>query len=395
MPDNPSTQIEPRKERVNTLRGLLDSAKEQFAIALPRHLSVDKLLRMSVTVLMKNEDLLRCTAESVVGAVMECAQLGLYPDNTILGHAYLVPFNVKIKTADGPKWIKRCQLIPGYRGLLDLCRRSGATQWIDAFPVFDGDQFDYAYGTDPFIKHKPVHPQPTIEEDGHLTWEDPNLTFVYAIGKLENGDLRFRVMSVRDVEKIRAKSRAADKGPWVTDYPAMALKTVLRQWCKYIPMSPEITRAVSLDELHESGIDQRLAAYATPFLPPDFQPEEGDELPNGSSLDDLTDALETARDVVGVDEMSEDVVDITPPEDGGDETPVVDDRRDGPEDDPNVVEYQKVMIVAVEQWGNNTSTKCQSLRRSLKIDTDCEFVELKKKDQDRYLRGLRTALGMM
>ena len=379
-----SDKIEPRKERVNTLRGLLDTAKDQFAIALPRHLSVDKLLRMSVTVLAKNEDLLRCSAESVVGAIMECAQLGLYPDNTVLGHAYLVPFNVKVKGTDGqPRWIKRCQLIPGYRGLLDLCRRSGATQWVDAFPVFEGDNFDYAYGSEPFILHKPALPgAPITAPDGTPVWEDPPLTFVYAIGKLADGDLRFRVMSRRDVEKIRGRSRAADKGPWVTDYSAMCLKTVLRQWCKYVSMSPEITRAVALDELHEVGVDQRLADYARPMLPASAREEEGMEFPNGDALDQLADAFEAAKEN---GTMEEDAIDITPPEDGGDELPP-----------PPVTtaEYDRLVALAFERWKDEGHSKLTALRRSLKLPLDVEFMELKPQQKEKYIRGLKVALNV-
>ena len=387
-----SDQIEPRVKRVNTLRGLLDSAKDQFAVALPRHLSVDKLLRMSVTVLAKNEDLLRCSAESVVGAIMECAQLGLYPDNTVLGHAYLVPFNVKVKGQDGrEQWIKRCQLIPGYRGLLDLCRRSNATQWVDAFPVYEGDNFDYAYGSEPYIVHKPAHPpDPEKAPDGALVWDDPDLTFAYAIGKLANGDVRFRVMSRRDIEKIRRRSRAADKGPWVTDYPAMCLKTVLRQWCKYIPMSPEITRAVTLDELHEVGIDQRLADYARPILPANAREETGMEFPEGNALDQLADSFDAARSMNGIT----DPIDITPPEDGHDESPVVETSDDFAALDALDSGYAAAIIVAFEKWGGTAQNKCDALRRSLKIPTDAEFAELKRPQKERYLRGLRTALGL-
>jgi recombination protein RecT len=55
-------------------------------------------------------------------------------------------------------------------------------------------------------------------------------------------------MSVEDVEKIRKRSKAADNGPWVTDWEAMAKKTAIKQLCKYLPLSIEVQRGLAADE---------------------------------------------------------------------------------------------------------------------------------------------------
>jgi recombinational DNA repair protein RecT len=80
------------------------------------------------------------------------------------------------------------------------------------------------------------------------------------------------VMTRREVEKHRDRSATRGSGPWVTDYEAMALKTVLRKLCKFLPASVELKRAVELDERAEAGLPQDLpsidAEYTEESEPP-------------------------------------------------------------------------------------------------------------------------------
>jgi recombinational DNA repair protein RecT len=74
------------------------------------------------------------------------------------------------------------------------------------------------------------------------------LRFVYAVAKLKDGGTQFDVMSKVEIDKIRARSKAGNFGPWKTDYDEMAKKTVIRRLFKYLPVSVEMQRAVGLDE---------------------------------------------------------------------------------------------------------------------------------------------------
>jgi recombination protein RecT len=98
-----ATQNLPATQKAANIRALLEKSKNQMAMALPKHLTVDRLLRVSMTSIQKTPKLLDCTQQSLLACIMTCAQLGLEPDQ-FLGQAYLVPYgNV-------------CTLIPGYRG---------------------------------------------------------------------------------------------------------------------------------------------------------------------------------------------------------------------------------------------------------------------------------------
>lgn len=114
MPD----QNLPVTSKTATIRGLLEKSRKQLEMAIPKHMTVDRLLRVAMTSIQRTPKLLDCTPQSLLACVMTCAQLGLEPDQ-FLGQAYLVPFK------DTEKNITVCTLIPGYRGYIALARRSG------------------------------------------------------------------------------------------------------------------------------------------------------------------------------------------------------------------------------------------------------------------------------
>ncbi|WP_202630600.1 recombinase RecT, partial [Deinococcus alpinitundrae] len=90
---------------------------------------------LAVTEFRKNPMLKECTPESLLGAVMQAAQVGLEPD--ALGSAYLVPYYNKNKN------VKEVQLQIGYKGLIELVRRSGQVTSIVANEVYENDEFDF------------------------------------------------------------------------------------------------------------------------------------------------------------------------------------------------------------------------------------------------------------
>lgn len=234
---------------------LLSSPKVQLQLkaALPRHMTAERMARIATTEMRKVPKLAQCDPMSFLGAVIQCAQLGLEPGNA-LGHAYILPFDKREKVGNQWRTVRtEAQVIIGYRGMIDLARRSGQIVSIDARAVYDGDKFDCVLGLDAKIEHQP-------------DWQNSNradaskLRFVYAVAKLKDGGVQFDVMSRAEVEGIRARSKAANDGPWVTDFAAMAVKTVVRRLFKFLPVSIEMQTAVGLDEMAEHGMSQQNAS---------------------------------------------------------------------------------------------------------------------------------------
>ena len=267
-------------KRNNTIMTLLETYKDQIARALPRHLSVDRMVRIAMTEIRRTPQLLKADPASLFGAVIQAAQLGLEPG--INGQAYLVPFR------NGRTGRIEVQFIPGYKGLMDLARRSGKVKKIVARVVREGDEFEYQLGTNEFIRHIP------------RSGPDAKAVAAYAVAVLEDGTEQFEVMLREEIDRIRQRSKAANSGPWATDYEEMAKKTVARRLCKYLPASVELSHAVALDEVAEAGRSQRHEAILD-ISPADADMDEVDDVAQPASKSDNevhspTDETETDGD---------------------------------------------------------------------------------------------------
>jgi len=212
---------------------LLQKMKPQLALCLPKHMSAERVCRIALTEFRKTPLLMECDPMSFIAAVMVASQLGL--EIGILGAAYLVPFK------NAKKGIVECNFIPGYRGLIDLARRSGNIISISAEIVYEKEFFEYEKGLNEKLVHKPV-----LTEKGKMIG-------VYAVAKLRDGGAQFHVMSKLEIDEVKAKAKA-QFGPWVSHYNEMAQKTAIRRLFKWLPSSVEMQRAAALDEHSEIGI---------------------------------------------------------------------------------------------------------------------------------------------
>lgn len=256
-------------ERQNTLSQLIDRMKPEIARALPRHMDPDRLARIATTVMRQTPKLGEANPASFLGALMTCAQLGLEPGP--LGHAYLVPFKNHRRDCKNRRscdCIVEVTFIPGYRGLVDLARRSGQVSNVHARVVRVGDEFSYAFGLDPKLEHRP-------------TGSSGDVTHAYAVLKLKDASADFDVMDLAEVVAIRKRSKASDDGPWVTDFPEMAKKTALRRLLKTAPMSVEFQQAVAQDERVRTAITPDELDITPPAVDPDPDVVDGEVVDEG------------------------------------------------------------------------------------------------------------------
>lgn len=309
------TTTKPPKDLAHLLAS--PGVQSQIKAALPRHMTAERMARIATTEMRKVPKLGQCDPMSFLGAVIQCAQLGLEPGNA-LGHAYILPFDKREKVGGQWKTVRtEAQVIIGYRGMIDLARRSGQIISIDARAVYDGDKFECVLGLDPKIDHVP-------DWQNAARADASKLRFVYAVAKLKDGGLQFDVMSRAEIEAIRARSKSADNGPWVTDFPAMALKTVVRRLFKFLPVSIEIQQAVGLDEMAEHGISQQnagvldgdyiteaeeptgeLPAPDAPTGPKKTYAQLADDIQRATDADTAALVLDEAREHLPADQLTE------------------------------------------------------------------------------------------
>lgn len=218
-------------QKPKTIEDYLKKMAPAMAQALPKHMDVDRLMRLAMTTIRTTPALKEADVASLLGAVMQAAQLGLEPG--LLGHCYLLPFK------NSKKGITEVQFIIGYKGMIDLARRSGQIQNIYAHAVYEKDEFEYELGLEPKLVHKPC-----MESDRG------QLIGAYAVAHFKDGGYQFEFMPKAEIEKRKARSKAANSSysPWTTDYEEMAKKTVIRHMWKYLPISVEIQHQVAYDE---------------------------------------------------------------------------------------------------------------------------------------------------
>lgn len=225
-----------KKNSAETIRGLLTKSKGQIATALPQHLNADRLIRVAMTSIQRTPQLLNCDPITLVGAIIQSAQLGLEPDG-VLGHAYLVPFRNNKKNR------MEVQFIPGYKGLIDLARRSGQVVSIGSHVVYENEKFNLKFGFEETLEHEPLPPSQRGERKG-----------VYAVARLKDGSVHFEWLWAEEVEEIKKSSKAGNFGPWKTHENEMWRKTAIRRLAKYLPLSVEFSKAAAVDELADAGV---------------------------------------------------------------------------------------------------------------------------------------------
>lgn len=221
--------------RGNDFKGLLDASWTRIASVMPKHMNPERMYQLALSTYNQTPQLAKCSPASVLSCLMKCSALGMEPSAVDgLGRAYILPFG-NGKAADGKP---QAQLILGYRGMIDLARRSGELTDISARAVHEGDVFEYEYGMEEKLRHVPS----TEPIEGRP------LTHVYMVAHFKDGGHYIDVMSKAEVDAIRRRSKASGSGPWVTDYEAMARKTVIRRAFPYLPVSVEALSAAAADE---------------------------------------------------------------------------------------------------------------------------------------------------
>lgn len=221
-------QRNPAAELKDNIRKLED----QFQMAMPKGVEAKQLVRDALTIISANPKLLECQPASVYGSLMTCAQLGLRPG--VLGQAWILPMRIKGQL--------KGQLIVGYQGFIALAHRSKDIASISARIVYERDIFDYEFGLEDRLVHKP-----TMGKDRG------DAIAYYCIIKTQSGGTLWDVLSRNDAEAHRdkfamAKTQNGLVGPWKDHFDAMALKTVILRVLKLAPRSTDLMAAMAADE---------------------------------------------------------------------------------------------------------------------------------------------------
>lgn len=262
---------------LGTLQQLLETHKQQIAVALPKHLTPERMIRIAMTAVSTTPKLQECPPVTIAAAIVQASILGLEP-SSVLGEAYLVPYwNGKTQRTE-------CQLIAGYQGLVKLARQSGEVAMIDSQVVYESDHFEFHKGSEVWWTHKWARSGDRGRPEG-----------VWAGYVLRDGSKNFEYWSLEQIERHRAQfcKNSVDRngnliGAWRDAPEWMWKKTVLRQLIKLMPKSIEkpegraLAHAVSLDERAEVGLSQQFIDVPAPL-----QIDDGDDGPVPTQAEEI------------------------------------------------------------------------------------------------------------
>lgn len=233
---------------MSMINGILDGEKyrRRFEELLGKR--TPQFLSSLVSMINDNKDLQEAFYQSPMSVIKSALQAATYdlPIDPTLGYAYIVPFNNSYK-GDNGQWQKKKQatFVIGYKGLVQLCLRTGAYQCVpDAVDVREGELVSYD----------------RLTGDAVFNWiEDEDqreaLPIIGYAGyfRLKNGAEKTIYMTVKQIKKHEEKNRKGSsmgKG-WREDFDAMARKTVIRRLCgKYALMSIEYQDSASRDTMN-------------------------------------------------------------------------------------------------------------------------------------------------
>lgn len=209
---------------------MLDRFKGEIAKALPRHLNPDRMARIALTAFRRTPKLGDCDPRSVFAAVIQAAQLGLEPDT--LGRSYLIPYG------------KECQFVPGWKGLVDLVNRSGnATVYTGV--IFKDQSYSFRDGSTRALE---IHNETDLQDAN-------DITHAFAVGWVKGAEMPIiELWRVSKIQKHRDRYNKVGRRHYsYENWEMYARKVPLLQVLKYMPMSPELSAAIALNDAAEVG----------------------------------------------------------------------------------------------------------------------------------------------
>jgi len=241
----PTTAIQ--KAQKSELAQLLEARQASLAQVLPKHITPERMVKVALLCCNQTPALKKCTPESVFLAVLQSAETGLELGSA-LGHAYLIPYGTEAK------------FMPGYKGLVDLVRRSGTVKDIQVEIVFAKDEFIREGGFEPKFKHVPAEGDRGAPRGA------------YCIFTFKDGGHQATYMTTAEINAIRDVVLSKQRGdsPWKNHWSEMAKKTVVRRACKLAPVSREVADAIAAaDEGDKHGYHEGGSLNALDFTIPD------------------------------------------------------------------------------------------------------------------------------
>lgn len=245
----------------------------------------------SVLIVAASDEKLReCTPQSIYKSALRAASLGLSCDPAVK-QAWLVPYNKKIKTPQGDKWIKEAQFQPHYLGLYTLAMRTGKYWIINVSPVYEGQRVleNPLTGLHTVMEGNGFIGEPKAYNAAYIDVTDRRKKDMKIIGwigyfKAKKGNEKSVWMSCSEIEDHAQKFvKDYEKNPnWndVDKRATMEMKTVLRKLLGWADLSGSENAKLAdalINEPDYETVDAPAEDVPAEINEPDLEPMNIDE----------------------------------------------------------------------------------------------------------------------
>ena len=260
------------KPRLTTLEFVeLPSTREKMAKVQTQVLDPEKVVRLTLNAMQKTPKLKAATMESMLGCMMTATSLGLEP-NTVLEHAWILPYQNRRKGMDG-KWYStlEAQFMVGYRGYVALAYRFPDLAILHADAISANDAYESyissAVESATFFKH-----QKNLKDPGdpigsycftRLNRGGRGMDIVTELPKAEIELIRERSETYKALKSRLNSGSAAeaakaqknfDETPWNMWWRSMYAKSAIRRHVKQFPLTAEMSAAVAIEDAADTGM---------------------------------------------------------------------------------------------------------------------------------------------
>lgn len=272
-PPQGSAMVKAKNEQYQNMQHYLMSQETRISNLFSKNSPLDakRMIRITLGMFSRQPDLLECTPQSMLLALMDAAHFNLEP-NPVLGHAFVVPYWNKKREQ------KEAQFQAGYKGLIVLAHRSGLILDLDAVVVHEKDKFRIQRHRTPQFVHEPAF----VADPGSAIG-------AYATALLRNGHQKFLPLTVAEIQRFRKRGQDREGGPWVTDWDAMAKKTCIRRLTSLLPLEANHDLARVVAGERETEI-QGHVVYMNPGAA-EVEAEGVARMPTASRGDELAERL--------------------------------------------------------------------------------------------------------
>lgn len=167
-----------------------------------------------------------CEPETILGAALKCAQLGLAPNDS-RNLAWIIPYG------------RDAQFQIGYGGVMELARRAAPGLKFTGAAVYPGDEFEFDRGAG-LIVHRDAATIGKQRTGEAFYW--------WVRARYLDGESIVEGLDRDGVERHRSFSKQPNGEMWTKSYDAAALKSVVLEMKRWLPSSTQMVVALASDE---------------------------------------------------------------------------------------------------------------------------------------------------